>query len=259
MTRSSESEFRAGWLLPAMLSTTAGAVDIIGFLTLGGLFTAHITGNVVVVAAHYVTGGFGQVGPLLAVPVFVVVLSVVTLVSAAVEKAGRSPRQGLLILHAGLLVCALGLGAGFGPFGDPDCPMAVIVGMLAVGAMASHNALVKLTLPGTPSTAVMTTNVTQLTLDLVMLALKRGEQEDLAKASRRVAVTFPCVVGFLAGCGAGAALAVHFGLSALALPVVLALVAVSLATEIVKPGCCANTQPSNHSKRASSSKATSEA
>jgi uncharacterized membrane protein YoaK (UPF0700 family) len=60
-------EENPGWLLPAILSTTAGAVDVIGFLALGGLFTAHITGNVVIVAAHYVTGGFSQVGPLLAV------------------------------------------------------------------------------------------------------------------------------------------------------------------------------------------------
>ena len=33
------------WLLPAVLSTTAGAVDVIGFLGLGGLLTAHITGT----------------------------------------------------------------------------------------------------------------------------------------------------------------------------------------------------------------------
>ncbi len=59
---------RSSWLLLTVLSTTAGAVDVIGFLALGGLFTAHITGNVVIVAAHYATGGFSQIGPLLAVP-----------------------------------------------------------------------------------------------------------------------------------------------------------------------------------------------
>src|SRR5206468_452562 len=45
-----------GWLLPFVLSATAGAVDVIVFLALGGLFTAHITGNVVILAAHYLTG-----------------------------------------------------------------------------------------------------------------------------------------------------------------------------------------------------------
>jgi hypothetical protein len=41
-------------------------------------------------------------------------------------------------------------------------------------------------------------------------------------------VTFPCVVGFVVGCTAGAVLEVHFGLLALALPVVLAALAVPL-------------------------------
>src|SRR5439155_9044217 len=81
------TRLRSSWLLPAVLSTTAGAVDVIGFLTLGGLFTAHITGNVVIVAAHYVTGGFSQIGPLLAVPVFMVVMGLVTLVQR--DRKGR--------------------------------------------------------------------------------------------------------------------------------------------------------------------------
>ncbi len=216
------------WLLPTVLSITAGAVDIIGFLALGGLFTAHITGNVVVVASHYVTGGFGQVGPLLAVPVFIAVLGVLALAFGAVGKVSDSPRRALLVLHAALVAACLGLGVGFGPFADADGPIAVLVGMLAVAAMATQNALVKLALQGAPSTAVMTTNTTQLTIDLATLIWNRGEPDDLATARRRAGVTFPCVVGFVGGCAIGAVLEGHFGLWALALPVGLAAVAVRL-------------------------------
>jgi uncharacterized membrane protein YoaK (UPF0700 family) len=224
-----------GWLLPAVLSTTAGAVDVTGFLALGGLFTAHITGNVVVLVAHYVTGGFSEVGPLLAVPVFVAVLGLVTLASVETEKARYRPRRALLVLQAGLLAGCLGLEVRFGPFADAERPMAVLVGMLAVAAMATQNALVKLALPGAPSTAVMTTNTTQLTVDLATLAWGRGKTDDLARARRRAAVTFPCVVGFVVGCAGGAVLEVYFGLRALALPVVLAVLAVPLGAMWSEP------------------------
>src|SRR5258707_10295619 len=110
----------ADWLLPAVLSTTAGAVDVIGFLALGGLFTAHITGNLVVLAAHYVTGGFSEVGPLLSVPMFVATLGVVTLVSVSAKKAGQRVRLGLLVLHAVLLTGCMCLALAFRPFDYPD-------------------------------------------------------------------------------------------------------------------------------------------
>jgi hypothetical protein len=44
-------------LLPTVLSVIAGSVDVISFLGLGGLFTAHVTGNLVILAAHLVDGG----------------------------------------------------------------------------------------------------------------------------------------------------------------------------------------------------------
>src|SRR5437899_2797059 len=112
--------FPGGWLLATVLSVTAGAVDAIGFLALGGLFTAHITGNVVVVAAHYVTGAFSEIGPLLSVPVFVVVLGAVTLVSGAIEQAGYRSRRALLALQATLLAACLGLAVALGPFANAD-------------------------------------------------------------------------------------------------------------------------------------------
>jgi uncharacterized membrane protein YoaK (UPF0700 family) len=220
---------RAHWFLPAALSATAGAVDAIGFLALGGLFTAHITGNLVILAAHYVTGGFGQVGPLLSVPVFVVVLGAMTLAFGAADKSRYpSRRRTLLLLQVVLLGGFLGVGARLGPFADADSATAVFAGMLGVSAMATQNALVRLLLPGSPSTAVLTTNITVLTIDLVTLACKRGKPDELARASQRASLTFPCVVGFLAGCAGGAFLEIHFQLWALALPVILASLSVPL-------------------------------
>lgn len=43
-------------MLPTVLSVIAGSVDAIGFLGLGGLFTAHVTGNLVVLVAHLAIG-----------------------------------------------------------------------------------------------------------------------------------------------------------------------------------------------------------
>jgi uncharacterized membrane protein YoaK (UPF0700 family) len=224
--------FRApDWLLPTVLSTTAGAVDVIGFLALGGLFTAHITGNLVVLAAHYVAGGFSEIGPLLSVPVFVIVLGIVTVLFA--NKATRGTRRILLLLHASLLVGFFALGAGLGPFPNPDSGIAVSVGMIGVAAMATQNALVRLELPGFPSTAVMTTNITQLTIDLALLVRGKGDPTDVARARRGARLTFPSVIGFVTGCAAGGFLELYFGLRALALPVVLAAIAIPLG-ELVR-------------------------
>jgi uncharacterized membrane protein YoaK (UPF0700 family) len=218
----------SSWLLPAVLSTTAGAVDVIGFLTLGGLFTAHITGNLVIVAAHYVTGGFSQIGPLLAVPIFMAVMGLVTLASGTSVRTGSSALGPLLSLQTAFLAAFLGIGIGFGRFPDADSPAAVFAGMFGVAAMATQNVLVKLALKDAPSTAVMTTNITQLTLDLSTLARSQGNADELAKTRRRAGMTFACVVGFAAGCAAGAALEIEVGLWALALPVLLSALALPL-------------------------------
>ena len=221
------SWFSVGLWLPVILSTTAGAVDVIVFLVLGGLFTAHITGNLAIVAAHYTTGGFSQVGPILAVPVFIAVLGVVVLVFEAPEGASNS-RRPLLLLHAALLAGCLGLGLGLSPLHNADSPMAVLLGMLAVAAMATQNAMVKLALVKVPSTAAMTTNTTQLIIDLATLARGGEDPNDLADVRQRARVTFVCIVGFGGSCVAGAVLESHLCLAALTLPVILAALAVPL-------------------------------
>src|SRR5262245_14481118 len=69
-------------MLLVVLSVIAGSTDVIGFLGLGGLFTAHITGNLVILAAHLVTGGEAQIAPMLSVPVFIAVLGLTRLLAS---------------------------------------------------------------------------------------------------------------------------------------------------------------------------------
>jgi uncharacterized membrane protein YoaK (UPF0700 family) len=214
-------------LLPLVLSTTAGAVDVIGFLTLGGLFTAHITGNLVILVAHYLTGRFGQLGPLLSVPVFIIVLGAITVIFANREVIPKT-RRTLLVLHALFLAAFLGFSVKFGPFANPDGGIGIFVGMLGVAAMAIQNALIKLSLPGSSATAVMTTNPTQLAVDLAIVIRGSEDPDKLARSCRRIRVTFPSIVGFVIGCGTASCLEVSYGLWAILLTVVLAIIAIPL-------------------------------
>ena len=60
--------------LPPVLSVIAGMVDLTGFFMLGNIFTAHITGNLVVASAVVVRGGPLNPAQLLAIPVFMIAL-----------------------------------------------------------------------------------------------------------------------------------------------------------------------------------------
>jgi len=217
---------KGAFLLPALLSMTAGAVDVIGFLAFG-VFTAHITGNLVILAAHYVTGRFGEIGPILSVPVFMLVLSVVTLTSVAMTA--RVARRLLLVLQLSLLAAFLCFGVVFGPFPDTDSPMAVFAGMLGVAAMAIQNAVVRLALHGSPSTAVMTTNTAQFAVDVAKLIRGREQHTDLSEVRHHAYLTLASILGFVIGLVLGAILEVRLGLWSLAFPAILAAVSIPLA------------------------------
>jgi uncharacterized membrane protein YoaK (UPF0700 family) len=68
------------WPVALLLSVLGGYVDTAGFLALQALFTAHVTGNFVTLAAALVTGTSGVVAKLLALPVFCVVVAIARVV-----------------------------------------------------------------------------------------------------------------------------------------------------------------------------------
>jgi uncharacterized membrane protein YoaK (UPF0700 family) len=215
-------------MLPAVLSVTAGSTDVIGFLGLGGLFTAHITGNLVILAAHIVSGGQAQIAAMLSVPVFVVVLGVTRLLAGALESAGLTSLQPLLLLQFLLLAGFLVLCVSASPRIDPNAPNGILAGMLGVAAMAVQNTLVQISLKGAPTTAVMTTNITRFMMDIGEIVLGR-DPKSVGEASRRARRTWPAIIGFAIGCALGATCEASIGLRSLALPASLALLAVVIA------------------------------
>ena len=218
---------RAVQALLIVLSVTAGCTDIIGFLVLNGLFTAHITGNLVILAAHIVGGGEAQIAPMLSVPVFIVMVGLTRLLAGGLESIGLASLRPLLLLQFLLLAGFLVLCVAAGPRIDPNAANAILAGMLGVSAMAVQNALVQISLKGAPSTAVMTSNVTRFAMDVGEVLLG-GDPADVAKARNRAARTLPAIVGFTAGCGLGAACEAALGTWSLALPAGLALLAFAM-------------------------------
>jgi uncharacterized membrane protein YoaK (UPF0700 family) len=213
-------------LLPFTLSVIAGTTDVIGFVGLGGLFTAHITGNLVILAAHVVSGGTAPLAPMLSIPIFVAVLGLTRLLAAGLETIGFPSLRPLLLLQFLLLAGFLALCVAPSPHLDPNAATAIVAGMFGVSAMAVQNALIRVSLKGAPATAVMTTNITQLTMDVVALLVAR-DPEDAAKAGARAKRTWPAVAGFVAGCCLGAWCEAVAGLWSLALPAGLALLALA--------------------------------
>jgi len=94
----------------ALLSVIAGMVDLIGFFTLGNIFTAHVTGNLVL-AAVAVHGGRLNVAQALAIPAFTVAVAATWVI--ALVSNGYGPvlarlqlRVPSVLLSAVLLFCA---------------------------------------------------------------------------------------------------------------------------------------------------------
>ena len=69
---------RGDMLVLAALSVIAGVTDVTSWLLLGGFFSAHITGNLVVIAADVVTHSPTNIAAVLSIPAFVVVTAIAT-------------------------------------------------------------------------------------------------------------------------------------------------------------------------------------
>jgi uncharacterized membrane protein YoaK (UPF0700 family) len=206
-----------------LLGFVAGFVDTVGFIAFFGLFTAHVTGNFVLLGAALIRPHNGVVAKLLALPVFI---AVVALTTAYVRK----PRQSSISSLRVVIGCQMALLAAFAfcgylalPIVDADAPLAIVAGLFGVSAMSMQNAASRLLLADLPPTTVMTGNVTQFAADATHL-LFTPNAPDRPETRARLAKFGPPVVAFALGAGTGALSFAALSFIALAIPI-LALAA----------------------------------
>ena len=193
---------------------TAGFIDTVGFVSLFGLFTAHVTGNFVLIGAAIVTHHSGIVAKLLALPVFITAVAVTSLL---IRRGRDNPRLAMgyvLFGQAMLLMAFMAAGLLLGPFRNGDQPAAILTGMIGVVAMAVQNAAARLLFSHMSPTTVMTGNVTQIVIDVVDLL--HGPS---AEAKARVGKMLPPVAAFALGAIGGGLGFVALGFWAVAIAV----------------------------------------
>ena len=212
--------------LSHILGFNAGYVDTAGFLALGGLFTAHVTGNFVTLGAALIQGNSGAVSKLLALPVFCLAVVLARLGSNALVARQKPPMRSLVAVKVLLLVVAAVLMIVYGPFKDGDQPPAFAAGMLMICAMAVQNAMQRMHLPQLPPSTLMTGNTTQVMIDLADL-FKGVQGDERRGVIVRLQKMLPAIGTFALGCALGALGYVWLGMWSFALPPVLALVSMA--------------------------------
>jgi uncharacterized membrane protein YoaK (UPF0700 family) len=207
--------------IPALLSLNGGFVDTIGFLGLQGLFTAHVTGNFVTLAAALVLGTHGVIGKLLALPEFIGVVIAARLLGAALRARGLPALRLLLVAKVALLLAFFVLAVSLGPFPNSDTPAALLTGFAAIAGMAVQNAVQRVHYGTLPPTTLMTGNTTQAALDAVDLLVGVNGSDQAATTRARFGRTVRSIAWFAGGCGLAAALYYWIGFWGLAVPVLV--------------------------------------
>jgi uncharacterized membrane protein YoaK (UPF0700 family) len=211
--------------LPTLLSIIAGMVDVIGLLNLG-IFTAHITGNIVVIGALVVRHSRVNPAQILAIPVFILAVAATWLIASTSGRRGTGLLRLLLFIQFLLIACLLIFSVITKPSADPHGLMATVAAMIAVTAMGCQFALLRLALPVAPSTAVMTGNLTNVVLALVDSSSQM--QPLMESNTKRLRASLHLLIGFFAGCVVAAAAVMYLGDWAWSFPAALAGAAVAL-------------------------------
>ncbi|BBB62419.1 hypothetical protein UNDKW_4146 [Undibacterium sp. KW1] len=149
------------------LGSTAGYVDTVGFVALFGLFTAHVTGNFVLIGSELAHPSHGVLIKFLAFPSFILAVALSRIIAVKLEASGKSAARALTGMQLLFLLVFMLLGYLSTPVQSTDAVLPLLAGIAGAAAMGVQNAASRLVWTELAPTTVMTGNVTQIVIDLV--------------------------------------------------------------------------------------------
>jgi uncharacterized membrane protein YoaK (UPF0700 family) len=206
--------------MPVTLAVVAGYVDTCTFLAFAGFFVAQATGSFVVVGSELFNDNAGFAVKALAIPVFILAGMLAT---AIVRGAGERLRGAMAMALA--LEAALLCGLAFASIVAGPGEISTAPALFGLAAMGIQSATVRLLLASYASTNVMTSNTTQLAIEITDSIRAR-------KPTLKLQQTGSIMLGFLGGIALGALAYRNMGLVCLVLPIV---VLVALAVRLAMP------------------------
>ncbi|NVM74303.1 uncharacterized membrane protein YoaK (UPF0700 family) [Duganella sp. SG902] len=196
----------------AALGFLAGYVDTLGFVGLFGLFTAHVTGNFVLIGRALIEPSQTIAIKLMVFPVFILFVALARLAILHWDRNGGKTLRNSFLFQLAMMLATVLCAWQAAPVVEASAPLTLLTGSLCAGAMAVQNAYGKLLLGKTAATTVMTGNVTTLVIELVDSL--RGDKDAIGRCKK---LTWP-VLAFAAGCMCGGVAFVLAGFHGLLLP-----------------------------------------
>ncbi|MDQ1922663.1 YoaK family protein [Massilia pseudoviolaceinigra] len=196
----------------------AGYVDTLGFVALFGLFTAHVTGNFVLIGVALADASKASILlKFLAFPAFIAGIAMARLLILASERRQWPALTLALLLQVVLLAGFMLAGMAAAPIGDTASTLAMAAGLLGTAAMGAHSASSRLLLAQLAPTSMMTGNVTQVVIDSIDVLRGAGD----AATSARCGKFFWPLLAFAIGAIAAAFAFMAFGFIALLVPIAI--------------------------------------
>jgi uncharacterized membrane protein YoaK (UPF0700 family) len=168
MQRESNTHFMHTYKTAFLMASIPGFTDVMSFIGMNRLFTAHITGNIVIAIADTLHHDNGNLAKIIALITFFIGA---TLLSFLLEIQGKTQRLlfFLFSLETFFLFTFMIAGIYVNQLSHPlfNTWAYIGAGLLGVFAMTIHNLLSKTFFTHLPPCTAMTGNFTQIIIDTV--------------------------------------------------------------------------------------------